>query len=744
MDYSNPMNQIMKTTQRLSAFALGAAMALNLSAQSLKVGGSIWNDLNGNGLQEAGEPGIDHVGAVLFRDNGNGEWGWDDEWMPQGIHHGPDGAYWFEGLEPGDYFIWIEPHNFQKDQYGSGHLSYLESSPGAADPNLDLKGDDHGIDAPFRIGEGIYSSLIELTAGAEPVDDGDSDPDTNLTIDFGFYQSSTPPILELGGTIWLDANSNGIQEANESPVSNASINLTIIHPQPDGNDNFIHFGNRWPDENGFYLFGALPPGTYVLSMDGGNFMTNNSLVGMQSSPGETAANDDIDGVDDGMDDPSPFSNGISSGYFELANGTEPTSEDGDANTNLTFDFGFVDYPFEIGPVLDPVSGNAYMIIQAPGGIDWDTARAEAENETYNGLSGHLATITCEREQQFLARNFPEAHEAQFWLGGIQPGDTSDPDPDPAAGWEWVTGEEFGPELWETFGLPFGEPNDCECVGGKEDALHLWAGLEGWNDIPREFLIAGYVVEFSATLNPDCSNKAFNPATGHFYESVSVPEGITWYDAQAQAESMGGTLATIQSPVEQGFIVSAFPESVYDWHGYWLGGFQPGDTPEIEEDPADGWIWVTGEEFDKNLWTHFGEPHGEPNDCECVGGKEDALHLWAHGDGWNDLPAEHTTNGYIVEYPGDDDGDGILNEDDACPDSILDETVVIGNNDSGVENILFDSGCTLADLIEEIAAISKNHGQFVSGVAQLTNELRKNGILSAKESSAIQRTAAKSK
>lgn len=88
MDYSNPMNQIMKTTQRLSAFALGAAMALNLSAQSLKVGGSIWNDLNGNGLQEAGEPGIDHVGAVLFRDNGNGEWGWDDEWMPQGIHLG--------------------------------------------------------------------------------------------------------------------------------------------------------------------------------------------------------------------------------------------------------------------------------------------------------------------------------------------------------------------------------------------------------------------------------------------------------------------------------------------------------------------------------------------------------------------------------------------------------------------------------------------------------------------------------
>ena len=101
-----------------------------------------------------------------------------------------------------------------------------------------------------------------MTSGGEPLDDGDSDPDTNLTIDFGFYQSSTPPNLELGGIIWLDANSNGIQEVNELPVSNTTINLTIIAPQPDGNDNYIHFGNRWTDENGFYLFGALPPGTY--------------------------------------------------------------------------------------------------------------------------------------------------------------------------------------------------------------------------------------------------------------------------------------------------------------------------------------------------------------------------------------------------------------------------------------------------------------------------------------------------
>jgi len=121
----------MKTTQRILALALGVGMALNMSAQTLKVGGRIWNDLNSNGIEEAGEPGIDPIGAVLFRDNGDGVWGWDDEWTPHGIFHGPNGAYWFEDVEPGDYFVWIEPYNFQKDQYGSGPLTYLESSPGA-------------------------------------------------------------------------------------------------------------------------------------------------------------------------------------------------------------------------------------------------------------------------------------------------------------------------------------------------------------------------------------------------------------------------------------------------------------------------------------------------------------------------------------------------------------------------------------------------------------------------------------
>jgi hypothetical protein len=77
---------------------------------------------------------------------------------------------------------------------------------------------------------------------------------------------------------------------------------------------------------------------------------------------------------------------------------------------------------------------------------------------------------------------------------------------------------------------------------------------------------------------------------------------------------------------------------------------------------------------------------------------------------------------------DSDDDGIPNDEDTCPNSILSDTVVIDECDSGVDNTLFvddedfGNGCTIADLIMQIAADANNHGQFVSGVAQFANDL----------------------
>jgi hypothetical protein len=90
-------------------------------------------------------------------------------------------------------------------------------------------------------------------------------------------------------------------------------------------------------------------------------------------------------------------------------------------------------------------------------------------------------------------------------------------------------------------------------------------------------------------------------------------------------------------------------------------------------------------------------------------------------------------------PCDRDGDGIPDNEDACPDSDLGNTVVVEGCDTYVDNELFENGCTISDLIMECAEGTDNHEKFVSCVAQLTNDLKKDGI-TGREKGAIQRCA----
>src|SRR5512139_2941060 len=60
------------------------------------------------------------------------------------------------------------------------------------------------------------------------------------------------------------------------------------------------------------------------------------------------------------------------------------------------------------------------------------------------------------------------------------------------------------------------------------------------------------------------------------------------------------------------------------------------------------------------------------------------------------------------------------------------TVIIGGIDSGVPNLLLSSGSTISDLIALAAIEAENHGQFVSSVAAVTNDLVKNGVISGSQ------------
>jgi PA domain len=92
---------------------------------------------------------------------------------------------------------------------------------------------------------------------------------------------------------------------------------------------------------------------------------------------------------------------------------------------------------------------------------------------------------------------------------------------------------------------------------------------------------------------------------------------------------------------------------------------------------------------------------------------------------------------------DADLDGVDSGVDCEPNSDLRPTVNIESCDSGVPNTLFENGCTISDLIAHIAANSRNHGKFVSGVAKLTNFLVIEGTITLAQKDAIMACAGSS-
>ncbi len=120
---------------------------------------------------------------------------------------------------------------------------------------------------------------------------------------------------------------------------------------------------------------------------------------------------------------------------------------------------------------------------------------------------------------------------------------------------------------------------------------------------------------------------------------------------------------------------------------------------------------------------------------CCSGKM-SLEFQVADGGWQAVSIANLT-------PPDQDHDGYADCDDQCPNSNMSPTVVIGGCNSGVSNLLLPGGCTIADELAHCAAGVVNHGAFVSCVAQLTDALKAQGLITGAAKGAIQRCAAQS-
>ncbi|MHC4843890.1 MAG: PEP-CTERM sorting domain-containing protein [Planctomycetota bacterium] len=133
------------------------------------------------------------------------------------------------------------------------------------------------------------------------------------------------------------------------------------------------------------------------------------------------------------------------------------------------------------------NGHYYDFI--PDHMYWDAAKIDAESRNYEGLQGHLATLTSYDEALFIEQNFSDD---LGWLGGYQDRDAADY-LEPAGGWYWVTGEVWDYTNWLT------SPRQPDNAGGSQDYIRVRGGL-GWDDTyntaPRGTSgVDGYFIEY---------------------------------------------------------------------------------------------------------------------------------------------------------------------------------------------------------------------------------------------------------
>jgi len=152
----------------------------------------------------------------------------------------------------------------------------------------------------------------------------------------------------------------------------------------------------------------------------------------------------------------------------------------------------------------PLTGHYYEYVPDIG-IPWDEALVAAENRTFFGLQGYLATITGPEEAQLTG----EQAAGAGWIGGT--------DRATEGVWMWVTGPENGTVFWNggvngsSPNFAFwntGEPNNVAPEVGGEDFAHVTApnvGIPGsWNDLRNtgeatgDFQPKGYLVEYGGT------------------------------------------------------------------------------------------------------------------------------------------------------------------------------------------------------------------------------------------------------
>lgn len=207
----------------------------------LSLGGFIWEDKNGNGIQEPGEPGIKSVQVLLYDAVSKAQL--------KTTLTDQNGRYLFSKLKSGTYYVKVNPPaNFK-----------------FTIPNVDTDLKDSDIDNSN--GLNTSANLILSISSLNP------------NLDGGLYQCAS-----ISGTVWNDVNYNSVYNSSERGINGLLVRLYNNQNQSLYAAQLTGPKPGTPSVDGYYSFDCVPPGTYYVKFEnlsgfsfGSPFLTNDPL-----------------------------------------------------------------------------------------------------------------------------------------------------------------------------------------------------------------------------------------------------------------------------------------------------------------------------------------------------------------------------------------------------------------------------------------------------------------------------------
>ncbi|MCI5165149.1 MAG: hypothetical protein D3903_03440, partial [Candidatus Electrothrix sp. GM3_4] len=205
------------------------------AADTGAIGDRIWNDADGDGIQDPNEAGVVGITVnLLTDDNNDGVYGGAGDDPAVTTITGSDGRYIFDNLAPGSYVVEVDSTTLDTAGYNTIPTGDPDNPP---DPN------DR---------DGKTTSPVVLAPG-----------DVFVNADFGYTVNGGGS--SIGDLIYLDTDASGTYSAVDTGIAGVSVVLE------DASGNII--GTAITDENGAYRFNGLPDGDYIVKvLDSSNLL----------------------------------------------------------------------------------------------------------------------------------------------------------------------------------------------------------------------------------------------------------------------------------------------------------------------------------------------------------------------------------------------------------------------------------------------------------------------------------------